>query len=207
MGIWLVKKKAVKTKEIVVLYVWILGVIIFFSISSSIISEYYFFNLNVIFIAIVSLFSYLLFKSSRASKIIIILLFTIIALKNIHFMITQNYYHKGYLEKKEVVDYIVNDARDKSYPCFSINYITSPGENVGFRYFFYLKNAKLAVAGRGSPVYSIVIPDEYAKNEIEAKFGHIGIITPKNVGPRELIDEACSGDNTNLTDPMFGFVD
>ena len=207
MGLWAINKKLIQWKELVVLYSWLFGVIIFFSVSSSIISEYYFFNLNVIFILLTTLLIFYVYKNSTPGKVIIIILFLIITLKNIHFMITQDYYHKGYLEKKEIVNYIVNDAKDKSYPCFSINYITSPGENVGFRYFFYLKNAHIGVAGRGSPVYSIVIPDEYAKDEIEAKFGHIGIITPKNIGTRQLISEACSGANTNLTDPMLGFVD
>ena len=65
----------------------------------------------------------------------------------------------------------------------------------------------MAVSGNGSPVYSIVIPDEYAKGEVEKKFGHIGVITPKNISSKEAIDYACSGLNTNLTDPMFGYVE
>lgn len=130
----------------------------------------------------------------------------VIALKNIFALVFSDYYHKGYTEKKAVVDYIISDAKNKNFPCFSINYITSPGENVGFRYFFYLKNAKLAVPGRGSPVYSIVIPDEYSK-EVKVKFGHIGVIPPLEVVSEEMVNEACSGQNTNLTDPMFGYVE
>lgn len=206
-AILLIRKKLIPAKELIPLYVWILAVVLFFSISSSPISEYYFSNIAVIFLGIASLLLYYLFKSSSVGKIFVVSLLMVVALKNVYFLITQDPYHKGYIEKKAVVDYIINDAKNKNFPCFSLNYITSPGENVGFRYFFYLKNAHIAVAGRGSPVYSIVIPDEYALKEVEVKFGHIGIIAPKEIPSKELMMDACSGQNTNLTDPMFGYVE
>lgn len=206
-GLFLVKKKILTLKELVTLYAWILGVILFFSLSKSPVSEYYFSNIGIIFLSIVTLFLYWLIKTySWGKEVVVILLFMILA-KNVFFLLADNYYNKGYLERKDTVNYIVNDAKIKNFPCFSINYITAIGENVGFRYFFYLKNAHIAVPGRGSPVYSIVIPDEYAINEVEAKFGHIGIIPPKEIPSKELIQDSCSGANTNLTDPMFGYVE
>ena len=203
----LIKKGLLKTKEFAVLLAWFFGIVIFFSISSSPISEYYFYNIEIIFLAIISLFFYLVLKSSFKGKVLILGLLIFIALKNIVYLITQDYYNKGYLEKKAVVEFITQDSQNRNFPCFSVNYITSIGENVGFRYLFFLKRAKMAVSGNGSPVYSIVIPDEYAKGEVEKKFGHIGVITPKNISSKEAIDYACSGLNTNLTDPMFGYVE
>lgn len=206
-GLFLVKKKILSLRELVVLYAWILGIILFFSLSKSPVSEYYFSNIGIVFLSIVSLFLYWLVKTySWGRQVVVILLFIILA-KNVFFLLTDNYYNKGYLERKDAVNYIVSDAKIKNFPCFSINYITALGENVGFRYFFYLKNAHIAVPGRGSPVYSIVIPDEYALNEVRAKFGHIGIIPPKEIPAKELMSDACSGANTNLTDPMFGYVE
>lgn len=206
-AMWLVKQKILSLKMLTPLYVWLLGVILFFAISSSPISEYYFSNIEVIFLAIGSLLLFSIFKSSALGKGVVIGLLGIVLIKNIYFIIALDYYNKGYIERKKVVEYIVNDAKHQGFPCFSINYITSPGENVGFRYFFFLKNAHIAVAGRGSPVYSIVIPDEYALKEVEVKFGHIGIITPKETLSKEFMIEACSGANTNLTDPMSGYVE
>lgn len=205
--IFFIRTKLISLKEIVPFYVWIIGPILFFSLSSSPISEYYFTNTNIVFIAGISLALHYLFKSFKKGKIIVLTILCLILFKNLYFLITQNYYNKGYLEKKSVVDFIVKDSKSKNFPCFSINYITSFGENVGFRYFFYLKNAHIAVAGRGSPVYSIVIPDEYAKNEVKVKFGHIGVIPPSEIPTEELMQDACSGQNTNLTDPMLGFVE
>ena len=206
-ALWLASKKLIKVRELIPLYAWILTVVLFFSISSSPISEYYFTNIEIIFLGIVALCLYYLYKSSTYGKIFIVGLLAVIAFKNAYFLVTQDTYHKGYIEKRAVVDYIINDAKSRNFPCFSINYITSPGENVGFRYFFFLKNAKLAVPGRGSPVYSIVIPDEYALKEVKIKFGHIGVIPPKEIPSKELMTDACSGQNTNLTDPMLGYVE
>lgn len=206
-SLWLVKVKLIKAKELIPLYIWVLTMILFFSISPTPISEYYFTNIEVVFLGIASLLLYYLFKSSSVGKIIVVSLLMVIAIKNVYFLITQVTYHKGYVEKKAVVEYITNDAKNKNFPCFSLNYITSPGENVGFRYFLFLKKAHVAVAGRGSPVYNIVIPDEYALKEVKVKFGHIGIIPPKEIASKEVIQIACSGQNTNLTDPMLGFVE
>ncbi len=203
----LIKKKLLSKKEVVPLFVWLLGIVLFFSISSSPISEYYFYNIEIIFISIAALLLYSILKKSSIGKLFVLVLLTTIAVKNTYSLITDDPYHKGYVEKKAVVDYIVNDAKTKNFPCFSLNYITSPGENVGFRYFLFLKNAHVAVPGRGSPVYSIVIPDEYALKEVKVKFGHIGIIPPKEIPSEELMKEACSGENTNLTDSMFGYVE
>lgn len=204
---WLIRKASLSYKEPVIFLIWILSVVIFFAVSSSPISEYYFSNIEIIFIAIVSFHLYLLLKLSTIGKFFVIGLLLLIPIKNAYFFVNQDYYQKGYAERKGVADFIVKDAREKNFPCFSINYITAPGENVGFRYFFYLKNARLAVAGKGSPVYNIVIPSEYSLNEVKTKFGHIGIIPPKEIPSSEMIQKACSGENTNLTDPMFGYVE
>lgn len=206
-SILLIKKGLIKLKEIIPLLVWVLGVVLFFSISSSPISEYYFYNIEIIFLCFVSLWLYFLFKQSSVGKFLVLGLLITVAIKNVVFLITEDVYHKGYIEKKAVLDYMINDAKVKNFSCFSINYITSPGENVGFRYFLFLKNVHIAVPGRGSPVYSIVIPDEYAEKEVEVKFGHIGIITPKEISSQEIMKKSCSGQNTNLTDPMFGYVE
>lgn len=204
--ILLIYKKILRFKDLLPLYSWVLGVIAFFSLSSSPISEYYFANLEIIFILIISSLLYFLSKNPLG-KILVITILTMMAFKNIHFMITQSYYNKGYLERKTVVSYITEDAKQKSYHCFAISYITTPGENVGFRYFFYLKNAHLIKPKLDVPVYNIFIPDELSKEEVDVKFGHIGIISPKKTYSENLMQEICQEENTNLTEPMFGYVE
>lgn len=187
------------------MYIWILGVVVFFSLSSSPISEYYFFNIEIIFIFIVSSYFYLVLKTSRVAALVALFLLLAIALKNAHFLITQDYYHKGYQEKKEVVNFIKWDAYLKGLPCVGISYFTTPGENVGFRYFLYLNNIHTIQPSKDVPVYTIVIPEELSK-DVKVKFAHIGVILPTFLPSKEQLERICSKPNTNLTDPMFGFV-
>lgn len=203
---FLVWKKLLKVKELIVLFAWIFGVVTCFSISSALVSEYYFYNLEITFVLIVSFWFYLLFKSSKAGKVITITLLLIILVKNLYYFTTHDYYHASYLERKAVAQFISKDSRSKNFPCVSVSYITRPGDNVGFRYFFYLNNLHVNEPKSGSPVYTIVLPYELALNDVKVKFGNIGVITPKNLPDQAKIDYSCSGENANLTDPMLGFT-
>ncbi len=203
----LIKRKILSLKDLYPMYAWVLGMILFFSVSSSPISEYYFSSLNVIFIAFISLMLASLIKINRLLLIAILGILIFVALKNAYFLITEDYYNKGYPERKAIVEYITQDAHKKGYPCVGITYITAPGENVGFRYFFYLKNQHLIHPSLDVPVYNIVIPDELSLREVTQKFGHIGIIPPTTIPAKEVIEKSCQTPNTNLTDSLFGYVD
>lgn len=203
----LIKSKILSLKEIIPLYVWFLGVFIFFGFSSSPISEYYFYNIEVIFLTIATLFIYLLYKQSSLGKLLTLLLLGLILLKNSYYLITQDYYHKGYLDKKALVEYVTKNAKESDFPCIGVSYITTPGENVGFRYFFYLKNLHLVHPSLEIPVYNIIIPEELSKEQGKIKFAHIGLIPPKNIPTKEIIEKSCQIPNTNLNDPMFGYVE
>lgn len=203
----LIKKRLIYFKELVPLYAWVLGIVLFFSISQSPISEYYLASINVIFLLIISFLFYLLFKSSQAGRTILFLILGFVLIKNLNFILNRSYYNKGYVEKKAVVKYILDDAKVKNFPCVGISYITAPGENVGFRYFFYLSNLHLVHPSLDVPVYNIVIPDELSKDEVKVKFGHIGVIPPKTFSSKEVIDKSCQTPNTNLTDSVLGYVE
>lgn len=199
------KRKLISKEDLFPLLIWIIGVVGFFTISSSLISEYYFYSIEIIFTTLVSLTLYFIYKSSKLGAFLIIILLVIILIKNLYSFTFGYIYHKGYVEKKALVNYIVQDAKIKGFPCVGISYITTPGENVGFRYFFYLANLHLTHPSIDVPVYNIVIPDEFS-TEVKQKFGHIGLIPPTNIPADDVIKKNCEGPNTNLTDPMFGFV-
>lgn len=207
LGILITKKKLMSKNELITLYAWITGVIFFYTFSSTIISEYYFSNVEVIFLGFISLSLYILFQSSTKGKYLVTILFFIILTKNIIYSITENYYHKGYIERKSATEYIKKDSEKKNFPCISVSYITTPGENVGFRYLFWLNNLHVNQPKSGSPVYTIVLPDELAQGKKEQIFGHIKIIPPEQIPSREQIDISCSGQNSNLTDSLFGFTE
>lgn len=202
----LIQKRYTKFKYILPLYIWFIGVIVFFSVSSSPISEYYFTNFSVIFITIISLIFSLIFKSSYIGKTLILTTLAIILFKNAYFLINQSYYNKGYIEKKNLVEFIKQDAKMKGFPCIGVSYITTLGENVGFRYFFYLSKVHLVHPSFDIPVYNIVIPEELSK-ETQYKFGHIGLILPDKIPSLETIRKSCLTPDTNLTDSMLGYVE
>lgn len=204
-GFWLVKKRLLLRKELIVLISWIAGVIAFFGFSSSPISEYYFSNIQIIILGLTSLYLYLILKSSSLGRILVVGTLIFITFKNGYFMITQDYYHKGYIEKKAVVNFIKTDSENRGFPCIGISYITAAGENVGFRYFFYLNKMHLVHPSLEVPVYNIVIPDELS-GEVKQKFGHIGIIPPTTLPSKETIQKSCQTPDTNLTDSLFGYV-
>jgi hypothetical protein len=206
-AIFLFKKKLLKLKELIVFAVWISGVILFYTLTSSPISEYYFYNIEIIFLTIISFYLYLLTKIPFLGKILVLGILLLILGKNVYSVTTRTYYHKGYIERKAVVDYIKRDALEKGFPCVGISYIAVPGENVGFRYFFYLRGMHLVHPSFDIPVYNIVIPDELAWREVKLKFGHIGVIPPDNIPAKEIIGKSCQTPDTNLTDPMFGYVE
>ncbi len=204
--LFLIKRKVLTLKDLIPLYSWIIGVILFFSVSSSPISEYYFSNINVILIAFISLLLSFLAKKGKLFLTIIVGLLICIALKNAYFFASEHYYNKGYLERKAVVEYIKQDSNKREFPCIGISYITAPGENVGFRYFFWLAKLHLVHPSVDVPVYNIVIPDELSLKEVKQKFGHIGLIPPVKIPSKEIIDKSCQTPDTNVTDSMFGYV-
>ena len=202
----LIKNKLLKKGEVIILLAWFLGVVSFFSFSHTPISEYYFSNLEIIFITIISLLLTLLVKSSKKGLMLIVTLLFIVFIKNFFFFISLNTYNVGYVDRKATVDFIAQDANSRAFPCFGITYITRVGDNVGFRYFLYLKNQHLVHPSLNVPVYNIVIPSELS-SEVKQKFGHIGLIPPEKVPPKEVIEKSCQTPNTNLTDSLFGYVE
>ncbi|MBI4033344.1 MAG: glycosyltransferase family 39 protein [Candidatus Blackburnbacteria bacterium] len=205
-AIFLVRKYLLAARELVVFYVWIGAIILYYTFSSTIISEYYFVNIEIVFLTIVTLLLYLLYCSSRIGRRITIGVLAVILLKNAFYLITADVYHKGYNERKAIASYIAEDSRKNDFPCVGISYITAEGENVGFRYFFWLNNLHINHPQSNVPIYTIVLPDELAPDTIEARFGHIGVIPPQTAPSQKEIRDGCSGQNTNLTDSMFGFT-
>ena len=128
-------------------------------------------------------------------------------LRTYYFFITKtDYDSKGYLERKNIVSYIKEDALKKGYPCISVSYITNPGDNVGFRYLFFLNKLHVNESKSESPNYTIVIPPGLSTDSVRYISGAFGVIPPDKEYSKEHIEQSCSGQNSNLTDPMLGFT-
>lgn len=205
-AVFIFKKKLLSGKELIIFYSWIVGVFLFYTFSSTIVSEYYFANIEIIFLTIVSLFLYFVYRSSTLGKYLTFFVLALILVKNVHYFVNLEPYKKGYNERKAVALFITEDSKNKNFPCVSISYITSPGENVGFRYFFWLNNLNIIKVQKDSVTYSIVNPPEFANGKQEKYFGQIKVIIPDEIPTKEKIQKSCGSENTNLTDPLFGFT-
>jgi hypothetical protein len=206
IAIFLLIIKKLPKEYALLLTLWQLLYIGFFTVNSLNLSEYYLDGMNVVWIAIAALFlGYLLEK--KFWKFLAVLLIAVYSAGNIYLILNTPDSSNGYIQKKAIVAYIKEDAQKHNYPCISVSYITNPGYNLGYRYIFYLANMHVNDPVSGSPVYTIVFPLSLV-NKFDDRFGALGLILPdyKKYNQKD-VDKSCQGENANLTDPMFGYTE
>jgi len=112
----------------------------------------------------------------------------------------------GFVARSTLVDFIDADAAAHGYPCVAVSYMTDPGNDLGYRFLFFRKNLHVNRPDSGSPVYTIVYPHGRA-NHLDFTFGALGLVLPEySRYTKPAVDHSCSGADSNLTDPMFGFT-
>ena len=198
------KTKLLDCRFGLILLFWQILYIAFFSLNSLNVSEYYLNGMNVVWILVFSIFTSYLFenkKSIRFGKLIILFL----VISNLWGFWEYKPNRTNYLEKGALVKEIKNDAKRNNFPCISVSYITAPGYELGYRYLFWLEDIHVNDPNSMSPVYTIVFPHSKV-DRIDKSFGALGLIYPdyKKYQPR-LVEKSCSGANSNITNPMFGF--
>lgn len=200
------RTRTISLNLLIIIYGWIFSVIGFFILSSKESSEYYFTSTQTIFlIAFVYLISFIKgFKN--AGKFITLLIIIFVFVYSVNDLLNQKVNDKGYLQKKSVAQFIKKDSSDKNFPCVSVTYITTPGENTGFKYLFWFSNLKLEEPKSGVANYTIVIPYNLSPGSVEKKFGIIGVIVPQS-GYNLEVASNCSGSDFNLSEPLWGYTD
>jgi hypothetical protein len=191
----------------VILFLWQAIYIIFFTKVSLNISEYYLNGMNVIFILIAATSINVLTqernKILRRSGYLLIALFVIL---NLYSYFARPVNADGYLERKDVISYIKSDAGKHNYPCVSLSFITSPGNNFGYRYFTWELGLKTKPISNNVPVYSIVFPLSKVSG-FDKSFGALGVVLPDYKRYNDMtIQKACEGPDFTTTEPMFGFT-
>ncbi len=203
--IYIVATKKINIFIGIIFSLWLILYVAFFSLNALNPSEYYFNGMNIVWIFIVSVVLSEIKKSKLGNKIFYILMFLFIV-TNLSFIFRYNTDKKGYLERMAIVEEIKSDSMKHKYPCVSVSYITSPGYNLGYRYLFYLLDMHVNNPISHSPVYTIVYPHSLV-DKIDIAFGSLGLIYPDydryNV---KGVEESCKGQNSNLTEPMFGYT-
>ncbi len=180
---------------------WVGLFILFFTLHPINLSEYYLNGMNTFWIIIASVA-----LSRFVPKIVVSILLTALLAYNLNMFFTSSVNASGYIQKKAIVEFISADASQHGYPCVAFSYITNPGYQFGYRYFIYLKGIKTAPPSSGAPVYSVVFPHSLV-NHIDKSFGALGLVLPDySRYDKTSVNVSCSGENSNLTDPMFGFT-
>jgi 4-amino-4-deoxy-L-arabinose transferase-like glycosyltransferase len=201
----LVSKRKLDKPIGLILGLWVILFLGFFTFNSINVSEYYLNGMNVIWIAIASVGLFELWQSEEWKHLALVMICVFIGINGVRFF-TQPLNESGYIQRKAVVEFIKEDAMLHNYPCVSVSYITKPGYELGYRYFFYLAKVHVNQPKSGSPVYTIVFPHSMV-DKIDKSFGALGLILPEyeKYSP-ESVTISCSGENANLTDPLFGFT-
>ena len=198
------KTKVLDRRFGLILLFWQILYISFFSLNSLNVSEYYLNGMNVVWILLFSVFISYLFEKKKLKwfgKFVILLLI----ISNLWSFIEYKSNRTNYLERRALVKEIKNDAKRNNFPCVSVSYITAPGYELGYRYLFWLEGMHVNDPNSMSPVYTIVFPHSKV-DRIDKSFGALGLIYPdyKKYQPKS-VEKSCSGANSNITNPMFGF--
>ncbi len=201
----MIYRKVIRRDLGIIFLSWILLYVAFFSTYSKIVSEYYLNGVIVVYIAVISILvgNLLERRKTRIIGIIFLIVFCYFNYKN---LVNYPFNRSGYYERKNLVKEIRRNAIMNGYPCVSVSYITKPGYNLGYRYLFWWLGMHVNRPESNSPVYTIVFPlrDDI---KVDKTFGSLGLIYPDySRYTKEEVTESCSGENSNLTDPMFGFT-
>ncbi len=200
--VYLITKKILKRKHTILLVSWLLVYISFFSLYSKTVSEYYLNGMIILVIISLGLFIDNLL-SSKKLKWIAFTMILLIAFVNMYRLFNFEYSRNGYAQRSAVAKEIKRHSNSFDYPCVAVSYITDPGYDLGYRYFYWLEGLKLNYISDHVPVYSVVFPQKpYFKTDID--FGAIGLIYPDPSIKDSII---CEDEDTNVSDSMFGYTE
>jgi len=203
--LYVICKRKIQPQFGILLIIWLITYILFFTKISLNISEYYLNGMNIVYILIASLSLSLLLKNKkiRVPAYFLIILFISV---NLYLFFARKVNENGYLERKAVISYIKEDANKNNYPCVSLSFITSPGNNLGYRYFTWELGLKTKPVSKDVPVYSIVFPLSLV-DRFDKSFGALGVVNPDYKRYNQVsVKKACQGEDFTINEPMFGFT-
>ncbi len=193
--------KALTGRQTVILLAWYFLVIIGQFFSKRIITEYYFNNLFIILFLMLALILVRIDGFFKKFPFVNSLLAVYLIVVTV-WLIQKPDDLGGFLYKEKVIEYIKKHSENKNYPCVAVNFIESqPGGGNGFRYLFWYDKLSVITAGDDIPVYNIVNPWTISKDEVDVRFGVLGVIVP---GVDKFDKDICFKKERQLL-PLWGF--
>ena len=199
--VFLVKKHLLSKQHLKILALWILLIIATQFISKRAISDYYFNNLTVVSLAIISLFLAEV-STVKRSGILIGLSLVVFGFYNLYLLLVENQ-NDGYLYKEKLVRDIRENATKRDYECIGVNYVADFGSGVGFRYLLWYLNLKTVKPASDIPVYDIYIPFYNYFPQPQIRYGLFGLKHPEEGN----YDFTKCSDPSYQEQPLLGFVD
>lgn len=201
--VFLYVKKILPKNLFTLMALWLGIFVVFFTFNSINISEYYLNGMNVVWIGILALS---LDKTISRNYLLGLLMAGIIIASNFISFTNRSVVTNGYVQRKELAEFIKKDGQKHGYPCVSVSFITSPGNDLGYRYFFWLSGLHVNNPDSGSPVYTIAFPHTMV-GRIDKSFGSLGLVLPGYERyTKRMVEDSCKGEDSNLTDPMLKFT-
>ena len=198
---FLVKKHLLSKNQIKLLALWIILIIATQFASKRAISDYYFNNLTVVSLAIISLLLADVSEVKR-SGILIGLGLMVFGFFNLHLLFSESK-NDGYFYKEKLVREIKEDAAGKGFVCIGVNYIADLGAGVGFRYLLWYLNLKTIKPSSDIPVYDIYIPFYNYFPQPQIRYGLFGLKHPKDGN----YDFTKCSDPSYQEQPLLGYTD
>ncbi len=202
-GVYLVKQGVISKDQAIVYISWWGTYLVMFSLNPLNLSEYYLNGFTILWVVLAALLLTRIFNKWPVVAIAIAIVFIA---HNLLLAINVNVDESGYLQKKALVAFIANDSRSHGYPCLAVSYMTDPGRDLGYRYWYWLSNLHVNTPRSGSPVYTVVFPHTRA-GRLDKTFGSLGLVYPDySRYTKDQVEKSCQGENENLTGSMFGFT-
>lgn len=175
--IWWLSQAAteIKKKEVGVfifsLLFFVLGVTGFSFYHGALPPQYFLFLFPMFILVTASLISRLF--RTKTGKVFVVGLLGVFLVVNLPKTFSQSPF--SFEHKLQAVSFILNDAKGRP---FTISYVTSPGQQTGFKYIFWYKGGSQPTASSGSILsYKIVIFEKpYEKAENTYSFGRVDVV-------------------------------
>lgn len=198
-----IKKKKMRV-DILLMLLWIGLIFLAQFMSRRIVSEYYFVNILPVIILILGLFIDLIWTKKVPGLLIFLLGCFYLIINLIWLWDKTSHDTESFMYRRQLVEYIKNDAVKKNYPCIGINYVAKFGDGVGFRYLFWYKGVDVIKSSSSVPNYNVIIPFETSEKELDAKFGRFGVVLPKQ---DIFVNKEWCKAKENQLDPLLGYTE
>lgn len=188
-------------RHLVILGLWPILMLITQFLSKRIVSEYYFSNIVLVWILVLSLA-----LGEIKSKLVLSFLTISYFIINLWWLLTKSEMDHSYYYRDKLVKAIKVDVIKNKYACVAVNFIADPGFSWGFRYLWWYNKITVVKSNTPNiPIYNVFVPAPLGDKDKAQYFGRFGLVRPDN--KEYLINPADCQKAEYQLEPMLGYVE